>query len=90
MDIPASSIGDLLQNADFVSSLHDNEKDGKPSACEVKCSSQQTALVACMDIIRQQSETSDAKSNRAVNACLSPSVTAWTECCSKASLEEVK
>lgn len=71
-----------------------NNTAREPSACEAQCQSQQDALTACMNSIRnaremvfqQQESGNDASSDisKVDTSCLAPSVASWTDCCSKA------
>ena len=72
--------------------------DQEPSACEKRCQSQQTALAACMNAIRDAREDEANRSpasrdfhdgeevdiGKVDTSCLAPSVAAWTECCTRA------
>mmetsp|Transcript_5786 Transcript_5786/g.12550 ORF Transcript_5786/g.12550 Transcript_5786/m.12550 type:complete len:96 (+) Transcript_5786:31-318(+) len=68
----------------------------EPTACERLCSSQQKALVACVDSIRaarsnredDESTNDEASSSSQAPACLSMAVSAWTKCCEEANIEE--
>lgn len=64
----------------------DSSSSPSPSLCEIECHLQQTALVECMNSIRQEEEVS----NHVVvhNTCLSSTVAAWTECCSRANMKD--
>lgn len=75
----------LVENTKYMPDA-DGGGTGQPSKCEVECQLPQAALVACMDSIRQAKEKSgsDTDANGNVNACLAPSVSAWTECCTLA------
>ena len=89
----------LRENAKYVSSSATQLQgplDGPSShsLCELKCQEQQTALVDCMNSLRQEAEETNnsgvvTKDDRRIkNTCLSSSVAAWTECCSKANLHD--
>jgi len=76
----------LVENAKYMPQEDDASGSGQPSKCEVECQPQQAALVACMNSIRDDRENnrSDTDDNGNANACLAPSVAAWTECCTLA------
>mmetsp|Transcript_6003 Transcript_6003/g.8908 ORF Transcript_6003/g.8908 Transcript_6003/m.8908 type:complete len:86 (-) Transcript_6003:231-488(-) len=78
----SSIIETLVENAKYMPQGDENE----PSACEVKCQTQQSALVDCMNSIRDKQESGSAEDNKHPNACLAPSVASWTACCSAANL----
>jgi hypothetical protein len=100
--IPSFAMEDTLQeNTRYVfsssstSQLKGPDDSSSPSLCELKCGEQQTALVECMNSLRQEAEQSHpsgavtTKEKKGMkNSCLSSSVAAWTECCSKANLNE--
>mmetsp|Transcript_4089 Transcript_4089/g.7850 ORF Transcript_4089/g.7850 Transcript_4089/m.7850 type:complete len:90 (+) Transcript_4089:4447-4716(+) len=79
----------LRNNAKYV---YSSTGSSSQSLCEVKCQEQQAALVGCMNSLRQQAEESNLSGvvtkddDGMKNSCLSSSVAAWTECCSKANL----
>jgi hypothetical protein len=75
----------LVENTKYMPDA-DGDGTGQPSKCEVECQLPQAALVACMDSIREAKEREgfDTDSDGNVNACLGPSVSAWTECCAAA------
>lgn len=92
----------LRENAKYVfsssaSQLQDPDGSSSHSLCEVKCQQQQAALVDCMNSLRQEADQSRPTSSDVVvtkehgqmnKSCLSSSVAAWTECCSKANLHD--
>jgi hypothetical protein len=88
MDSATSSlISTLVENAKYMPDDADDTKTKEPSACELQCQVQQASLVACMQSIRQQNETSSSigsSSDNTNNQCLAPSIADWTDCCSKA------
>jgi len=66
------------------------------SPCEDKCSSEQKALVECVQSMqnrltdvatRGQSENNNPSSNKEENPCLKTAIARWTECCAKANRE---
>ncbi len=75
-----SLIDTLIDNAKYIPNAQAFEE---PSPCELKCKAQQTALVACMETIRQTND-SNSDQTKVDSHCLVSSVSAWTECCSKA------
>mmetsp|Transcript_9439 Transcript_9439/g.21286 ORF Transcript_9439/g.21286 Transcript_9439/m.21286 type:complete len:99 (+) Transcript_9439:24-320(+) len=71
--------------------------DVAPTACELQCSSQQKALVACVDSIRAARSSDDGastsgneSSTTATDApdCMLTAVQAWTKCCEEANVRE--
>ncbi len=69
----------------------------QPTACEIQCSSEQKALVSCVDSIRAARADDDGKSSGADSgsestadtpACLPLAVAAWTKCCEEANIKE--
>jgi hypothetical protein len=73
--IMASLMGQFVENAKYMP----QEGDKEVSACQLECKEQQTAVVACVDSIREEGKTS---------ACLAPAVQAWTKCCTEANVAE--
>ena len=68
---------------------HKSTMDGKvdennSTPCELKCQKEQSAIKACVQSIRAESE---AGSSSPSSECLQPVVAAWTTCCAKANSE---
>lgn len=82
----------LVENAKYMPSQQ-QKGDAQPSACELKCQTQQAALVSCMKSIRQSQSQSQPSLEGSVDtnakACLAPSIAAWTDCCAKANNHEI-
>ena len=78
-------IDTLVENSKYMP--QNDDTSSKPTKCETECELQQAALVKCMNFIRDTKETDAAASSNssADNSCLGPSISAWTECCTKAS-----
>jgi hypothetical protein len=77
----------LVENTKYMPDAS-GSGSGQPSKCEVECQSPQAALVACMDSIREARDDNRPDTDGNVNACLAPSVAAWTECCTLANAKE--
>mmetsp|Transcript_233 Transcript_233/g.471 ORF Transcript_233/g.471 Transcript_233/m.471 type:complete len:89 (+) Transcript_233:39-305(+) len=61
----------------------------EPTACERECSSQQKALVTCVDSIRAARDNEDGGESTADSPeCLPMAVAAWTKCCEEANVRE--
>ena len=73
----------LIENAKYIPNVDEGDTRKEPSACEIECQAQQSALVACMEVIRDQNQDQPSQSS-GNSHCLAPSVAAWTECCTKA------
>ncbi len=69
----------LVENAKFMSAADEGN-----NKCETECKVQQDAIVTCMNSIREQRESDSNSNEKEITSCLSPVVSAWTECCSKA------
>lgn len=80
----SSVIQTLVENAKYMPQNNDNDNDSSESgsACESKCQTQQAGIVSCMSSIRDAREKGNDSND--TNACLAPSVAAWTECCARA------
>mmetsp|Transcript_10324 Transcript_10324/g.14601 ORF Transcript_10324/g.14601 Transcript_10324/m.14601 type:complete len:84 (-) Transcript_10324:195-446(-) len=69
---------------------HQYPNAGSVSPCENLCQSEQSALVSCMDSIREHTiKQVPDKEEHNRRACLKPMLDAWTTCCSKANTSEV-
>ena len=73
----------------------------EPTACEKECTSQQKALVTCVDSIRAARSRSDdestddgtsSSSDTMVDSptCLPMAIAAWTKCCEEANMKEME
>ena len=65
----------LVENARYIGDASSNEK---PSACQLECVPQQSALVACVESIRGSGDTS----------CMAAAVQQWSKCCADANMAE--
>jgi len=79
----SSVIETLVENAKYMPQ-EEGDGNGQASACETQCQPQQAALVACMNSIRDSKESGSSVDENETNACLAPSIAAWTGCCSEA------
>ena len=77
-EMSSSLMDSLVQNTKYITRNGDNEQQ---SACELKCRSEQQALVSCVDFIRSEKNHGYSSSPQ---SCLAPAVSAWTKCCSEA------
>jgi hypothetical protein len=84
MNLPSSTIETLVENAQYMPQGPHDTATATPSPCEIHCQPQQTALVSCMNAIRDAKEQGGHGDGgeKGVNSCLMTTVAAWTECCS--------
>ena len=102
------SISTSISKSELHSTMNTNTNTNttkEASACELQCQSQQDALTACMNAIRDAREMafhqnkkdgsgdggdSSFDISKVDTSCLASSVASWTECCAKANNESVE